>query len=193
MRRRENGVVFILEREKAMKTPILETERIILRPPTVTDAQVAFDNWTSDLEVAKYMRWNVHESVETTIEWLTHDEKQINDDKSYHWFFTLKETSETFGSGGFFWNDEHEMFEIGYCIMKKHWSKGLVTEASRVMIDFMVSEVKQTKLCVKHAKENIGSQRVIEKLGFVYQKDGEYPSLDGKRIFESRDYILSLI
>jgi RimJ/RimL family protein N-acetyltransferase len=31
-----------------MKTPILETERITLRPPTVADAQTAFDNWASD-------------------------------------------------------------------------------------------------------------------------------------------------
>lgn len=38
----------------------LETERLILRPLTVNDAEEAFKNWTSDDEVSKYVRWSTH-------------------------------------------------------------------------------------------------------------------------------------
>ena len=41
-----------------MKTPILETKRVLLRPLVVEDAQNIFDRWTSDDRVSKYVRWN---------------------------------------------------------------------------------------------------------------------------------------
>jgi len=40
-----------------MKTPIIETERMILRPLTVADASDIFERWTSDDRVSRYVRW----------------------------------------------------------------------------------------------------------------------------------------
>jgi ribosomal-protein-alanine N-acetyltransferase len=175
-----------------MNTPTLETSRIILRPPSVDDAQTAFNNWTSDPDVAKFVRWNVHETVDTTVEWLTYEVENISKDNYYGWVFVLKETGEIFGSGSVFFNDEVNLFEIGFCIMKKYWGLGLTTEAGKSMVNFAFNELKQTTLFIRHAKENIGSGKVIAKLGFVYQGDGEYSSLDGKEIFECHDYLLSV-
>jgi len=175
-----------------MNTPILETPRLFLRLPTVADAQEVFNNWASDADVAKYVRWSVHETIDTTLEYLTQAEQGKSNDKTFDWLFELKETGELIGSGGIFWDDELNMFEIGYVIAKNHWSNGFATEAARAIVDFAVGELKQTSLSVKHAKENIGSGKVIEKLGFVYTKDGEYSSFDGLRIFQCREYILEV-
>lgn len=49
-----------------MKTPVLETERLIFRPMIVADAEEAFENWTSDPVVAKYMKWDVHKTPDDT-------------------------------------------------------------------------------------------------------------------------------
>ena len=173
-----------------MKTPILETERIILRPLKVSDAQTIFNNWTSDPEVAKYMRWNTHKSVKETKEWLSYTRKNIKSDKMYDWGFILKETGIISGSGGLYYNEEYKMLEIGYCLMREHWGKGLATEAAKAMVDFALNELKQTKLYVKHAAENTASGRIIEKLGFVHSHDGKYKSFDGERVSKSREYFL---
>jgi ribosomal-protein-alanine N-acetyltransferase len=173
-----------------MTTPSVETSRIILRPLKISDAGTIFTNWASDPEVSKYMRWDTHKTVDVTIEWLTLEEKNIDKDDSYSWGFVLKETGGLIGSGGLLYNSEYEMFEVGYVIMKKYWGMGLATEAARACVDFAFNELDQNKLHVRHAKENIASGRVIEKLGFVYQSDGKYSSFDGKRITESREYIL---
>ena len=53
-----------------MITPIIETERMILRPLTVADAEDIYERWTTDERVARYVRWSVHTSVDLTIEWL---------------------------------------------------------------------------------------------------------------------------
>ena len=89
-----------------MKTPILETERVILRPLAVEDAQNIFDRWTSDDRVSKYVRWCTHSSVEDTKGWLQVTQGSMDSDKAYDWGFCLKEDGYLFGSGGIFYNDE---------------------------------------------------------------------------------------
>lgn len=173
-----------------MITPIIETKRIILRPLKVSDAEEAYNNWTTDPDVTKYMRWEPHKSINDTLEWLAIEESNLEKDNIYSWGFVHKEHNELFGSGGLLYNEEEKLFEIGYVIMKKYWNMGLTTEASKAIIDFGIKELQPTLLFAKHAKDNPASGKVMEKLGFVYQKDGAYSSFDGKRTYESRDYIL---
>ena len=77
-----------------MKTPILETERLLLRPLTVDDTESAFANWTSDSDVARFMRWELHKNIAETREWLLSEETLIESDRVYNWGFILKETGE---------------------------------------------------------------------------------------------------
>lgn len=51
------------------KEPILETERLILRPLTIEDAPACFE-WASDERVAKYMAYTKAENISEEIEWL---------------------------------------------------------------------------------------------------------------------------
>lgn len=53
-----------------MKTPVLETSRLILRPFQREDAQTVLDTWESDPDVAKYMFWTSHNDIEKTKAWL---------------------------------------------------------------------------------------------------------------------------
>lgn len=53
----------------------METERLILRPLAVSDAETVFTNWISDPDVAEFMRWELHKSVFETQEWLASEEK----------------------------------------------------------------------------------------------------------------------
>ena len=173
-----------------MKTPILETERLILRPLIASDAKAVFENWTSDQDVAKFMRWSVHKDVSETYQWLASDEMLLESDAVYNWGFVLKKSGELIGSGGLVFQETKEMYELGYNIMKKHWGEGLATEAAQRIIDFGKNELNQTKFYCCHAKDNPASGRVMTKVGFQYQKDGSYSSWDETRKFESKEYLL---
>ena len=182
-----------------MITPTLETDRIILRPLKVSDAETIYKGWTTDPDVAKYMRWNLHESVDTTAAWLTEVEANLSSETVYDWGFVLKspqagtlETGELFGAGGIYYDDEFGMFELGYNIMKKYWGYGLTVEASQAIIDFAVTELNAKKFLARYVQGNDGSRRVLEKLGFVYQKDGKSESFDGKRKFDNCENILTV-
>lgn len=173
-----------------MVTPILESERIILRPLRVDDANHIFQKWTSDPEVARFMIWDLHQSVEDTIEWL---KIEVENEKSIHhfgWGFIMKGTGELFGSGGINFQQDKDCYELGYNIMKKYWGQGLTTEASKKILDFAEDILEQKKFFCRHAVGNIGSQRVIEKLGFKYHGGSEYSSFSGEKHFKSKDYYL---
>ena len=173
-----------------MKTPILETKRLLLRPLTVDDAESAFANWTSDPDVAKFMRWELHKNVSETREWILSEETLIENDRHYHWGFILKVTGELIGSGGLVFIDSKDMYELGYNLMRKHWGQGLATEAANAIIDFGKNELKQNQFYCCHAKDNPASGKVMTKVGFRYQNDGVYYSWNQERKFESKEYLL---
>ena len=175
-----------------MTTPTLETPRILLRPTKISDAQAIFTNWTSDPDVAKFMRWSTHSSIDETITWLTASEKNIESPNVFDWLFVLKETGRPFGSGGVFYNSTHDMFELGYCMMKAAWGRGLATEAAQAVLTFATRVLGKKKFFACHAKENTASGRILEKLGFVYKNDGSYTSFDGTRTFDSREYLYNM-
>ena len=51
-----------------MRTPILETDRLVLRPFKEDDVADVFECWESDPDIAKYMFWTSHNDIEKTRE-----------------------------------------------------------------------------------------------------------------------------
>jgi len=177
----------------------IETERLILRPLTSADAATAFFGWTGDPDVAKYVSWLPHQSIDETIEWLKEIawkldlEGNIIPSDNYIWGFVLKETGELFGSGGLIWETDWQLFQVGYNIMKAHWNCGYTTEAMKAILNFAVVNLGIKRVAGGHAKENLASAKVINKLGFIYDRDGITPHVDGIRFFDSREYLLDLV
>jgi len=128
-------------------TNIIKTERLILRPLTLADADAAYYGWTGDPEVAKYVSWLPHHSINETIEWLKEvkweqdDTGNIIPNNNYIWGFVLKETSELFGSGGLIWEKNWQLFQVGYNIKKTHWNHGYTTEAMRSILKFAAEKI----------------------------------------------------
>ena len=94
----------------------LETERLVLRRLTASDADKVFKNWASDPEVTRFLTWPTHTNVEDTKHiigtWLPLYEKK----DYYHWAITLKESGEPIGTIHGLANDDLESVQIGYCL-----------------------------------------------------------------------------
>ena len=172
--------------------PILETDRLILRPVSVNDAQDIFDRWTSDPVVARYMRWTTHQSVEDTKQWLLMEEENNKTNNAYQWGFYLKDGNYLFGSGGLVYHEDEKCFELGYNIMHKYWNQGYTTEAAKAILEFAHKELGQKEFMAQHAVENPASGAVMEKCGFVYEKDGQNTKFDGVTTYNTRCYRLKL-
>lgn len=172
-----------------METPILETERLILRPITLADADEVFAGWTSDPDVTRYMSYSTHENIEVTRAWLKSVEENQALDTSFDWGFVRKTDGKLIGSGGIYYKEKSGMFELGYNIMKDCWHQGYTTEAAREMVRFAVEELGQTRLYCGHVAENINSGKVMMKVGFRRVGQRPWESLDGTKHYECYDYL----
>lgn len=162
-----------------LNTPILETERLLLRPFEFEDVEAVFECWESDPEVAKYMFWTSHNDIEKTKEWIRFELRQIPKDDWYRFALVIKDTDELIGTGLIYYEEEVESWEIGYNLGKKYWGKGFTTEAMKEIISFAKAKLGIKEIVGRYAKENPSSGRVMEKLGFKYEKEIPYECNDG--------------
>lgn len=150
-----------------------ETERLILRPWRVSDAEELY-KYASDDRVGPIAGWPVHTSVENSREII---ETVLSMDGTYA--VILKETGLPVGSVGLMVgkNSNQDIpdteAEIGYWLGVPYWGQGLIPEAVRVLIQHAFEELKFDKLWCGYFAGNEKSHRVQEKCGFIYHHTTE--------------------
>lgn len=155
---------------KSMKTPILETSRLWLKPLKEEDAPGAF-LWTGDPKVSWYMRYETHESLEDTKQWLREEEKQLDSDLLYDFGFHKKDNDELIGSGGLTFNQQQGIWELGCNLRRDCWNQGYGTEAAAAILSFAENTLHIHRVMARHAKDNAASGRVLEKNGFSFVRE----------------------
>lgn len=76
--------------------------------------------------------------------------------------------------------EQSDKWEIGYWLGKEFWGKGIATKALAEFLDI----VKIRPLFAHVVKHNIGSQRVLQKCGFVIAGEDKFAEENGMKIEE---------
>lgn len=149
-------------------TKILKTRRLILRPFTMEDAEAMYRNWASDPEVTKYLTWPTHGDVGISRMVL---ESWVNEyqSKDYYQWAIVFEGAPIGSIAAVSVSDTDEKVEIGYCIGRKWWHKGIVSEALSAVILFFFEEVGINRIEAKHDANNPHSGGVMRKCGMKYE------------------------
>ena len=151
-------------------TKQIETERLLLRPFRMEDADVMYRNWASDPDVTRYLTWNAHPSVEVTKQILASWTKSYSDPAYYQWAIELKEIMEPIGSiAAVEVNENTEAVTIGYCIGRKWWHQGIMSEAAQAVIDFFFDQVRANSICSYHDPNNPHSGMVMKHCGMKFE------------------------
>jgi RimJ/RimL family protein N-acetyltransferase len=155
----------------------LETERLILRRFTGDDAQNLFD-LDNDPDVMRFLTGGSGTSMETVeseilpgfLSWHAR-----SNDFGY-WAAVEKATGDFIGwflfrpeRGGPFTEPE-----LGYRLRKPAWGKGLATEGSRALVDKGFAELGVLRVFATTYQDNLGSRRVMEKLGMRHVASHRY-------------------
>ena len=119
-----------------MNTPVLETDRLLLRPFCEEDAKSVFQCWESDPDVARYMFWCSHNYINKTKEWISLEIEKIPSDKWFRWAVVTKDKDELIGTGLVYFEEEYNLYEVGYNFGKKYWGKGYATETMQEIVSF---------------------------------------------------------
>ena len=168
-----------------MHNYVIETERLILRPLKISDAEAVYQ-WVSDERVAKYMVYNTYTSLEKVVEWLT---MLQNLDDEYHFGFVRREDGLLIGSGSIGPDsNRRDFWSFGYNLRYDCWGNGYATEASKAMMKFANERFGVIKFSSSHAEPNQASGHVMEKCGLHFVKYGQFQKLDGSNKMRSKKY-----
>lgn len=136
---------------------------ISLRPFQLTDAD-DFLSWVSDDKVTRYLRWEILTSRE---EALTHLEK-VAIPHPWRRSICLHGRSIGYVSVRPEPGDDRHRAHVGYAVGSEYWGLGFATAALRLAMPLVFERfplVVRVEALVE--EENVGSMRVLEKVGFV--------------------------
>ena len=152
-------------------TQTLETKRLILRRFTVRDADAMYTNWASDPEVTRYLTWPAHAGVETSRAVLADWTAAYAQESCYQWAIVLKDRAdEPIGSiGAVDVSDDIAAVQIGYCLGRRWWHQGIMSEALGAVMDFFFDAVGCNRVAGRHDARNPHSGMVMQKCGMKYE------------------------
>ena len=151
-------------------TQRLETPRLVLRRLAASDAEAVYRNWASDPEVTRFLTWPTHTDVEVTRQVIGTWLPLYGKNDYYHWAITLKENGdEPIGTVHGLVNDDLESIQIGYCLGRAWWHRGIMSETVQAVIDFFFDRVDANCICSYHDTNNPHSGMVMKHCGMKYE------------------------
>ncbi|MFN3968366.1 GNAT family N-acetyltransferase [Flavobacterium sp.] len=161
---------------------ILETNRLILRPLELTDAEAMFD-MDKNPEVHKYLWQTPVQQIDEVIKVIEYVRGQYERNNIGRFATIVKETGEFIGWTGIKFVDDHvengntNFYDYGYRLNEKFWNKGYATEASKAWLDYGFNQMKIDKMNAYTHSENGASNHILQKVGLKFME--EYPDKDG--------------
>src|SRR2546425_3184921 len=114
---------------------VIETERLRLRRPVMEDAAAIFSTYAQDPEVARFVSWSVHPSVDVTRKFV--EEYCVAGWKTgqvFPWLITLAAGGDV--AGVIDLRPGAARAGIGYVLARRYWGRGLMTEAGRAVVEW---------------------------------------------------------
>ena len=144
---------------------MIETNRFYIRKYNIKDASDMFNNWASDQEVTKYLTWNPHSSIDVTKEYI---EFVISTNQA-NYVIVKKDNNEVIGSISTVGeSSDFKVCEIGYCLSKKYWNQGVMTEVLDAYLHELFINKNYQVVEAEHMVDNAASGAVMIKCGFCF-------------------------
>jgi ribosomal-protein-alanine N-acetyltransferase len=165
----------------------IEGTRLLLRAPEPGDAGALFQRVARDPEVTRYLLWRPHPDVAATRRVIT--EKLNIDGDERTWAITLRNSGDVIGLISCRRPVQHSV-EIGYCIGRRWWGKGLMSEAVAMLMTALDADRDVYRVWATCNVDNDRSARLLERAGFVLEgrlaRHAVYPTMGP----EPRDSLL---
>ncbi len=149
--------------------PTLETKRLILRPFELSDAKevqrLAGDRAIADTTL------NIPHPYEDGMaeQWIATHHPMVDAGELCNFAIVIEHSEELVGGISLTIVPRFQRAELGYWIGKPYWNNGYCSEAGRSVIDYGFGALNLNRIHASHFSRNPASERVLQKLGMVYE------------------------
>jgi len=144
-----------------VKTTI-KTKRLIIRRPRKSDANDIYNYINKD--VVKFLAnipWPYKRKH--ALEFIEKSKKEWGK-KAFR--FVIQRGNQVIGTIDLHnYDKKNKAANIGFALNKKYWGQGIMTEASRAIVNFGFKQLKLVKILSIASTKNIGSWKIMKKLG----------------------------
>jgi ribosomal-protein-alanine N-acetyltransferase len=148
--------------------PILETERLILRRPEISDASDVLV-FRGDPIVQRFDDPIIH-TVQEAQAFINELLEEFRTQSGISWVMELKETRIVIGAFGLHhWNQYHRRAEAGYGIAHAYWGQGFASEALKAMLRYGFECMNLNRIYARTIADNHESVRLLERNGFTLE------------------------
>lgn len=146
--------------------PLIETERLRLRPVLESDAKEIFETF-SDREALQYYGMEPLTSADEAPALINAFEKGYSSGSAIRWGIVRKEEDKLIGTCGFHnWSKSDRRTELGYELNRKYWHNGFMNEALKAIIHYGFNGMEFNRIAAVIRPENTSSRALVKKLGF---------------------------
>ena len=165
--------------------PELTTQRLLLRQITQEDDKSLLEVLSNEV-TCEYLIHNPVNDIVNIKRMITGMQRFFDEKQRIRWGIAQKQDHSVIGHCGFFDIDRSNCCaEISYCLKNGLWGQGIMTEALGAMLKFGFEDYGLNRIVAKVMKRNIGSIKVLQKLGFIQEgllreslyKNGQYHDL----------------
>ena len=171
--------------------PVLLTERLVLRPLRLSDANDMYE-YSCDCEVTKYLTWEPHKNIDFTKKQIKNILDAYRNGKYYDWALELRCNGKMIGTCGFTSFDYYEdSCEIGYVLNPRYHGYALAAEAASLVIGFAFETLGASSVWARCMTGNSASRRVMEKCGLSFEKEEIKTVVKQNRLVDALRYRIS--
>ena len=147
-----------------------ETDRLILKPAEVQDADFFLElyNMPSFIQYIGDRNLRTKEDAENYIK--SRFIPQIEKLGFGNYVVILKEDHTKIGAVGIFEREGLDVLDIGFSFLEKYEGKGYAYESANKLKEVAATDFGVHKISAITTKDNISSQKLIERLGLKFQK-----------------------
>ncbi len=148
--------------------PTLITERLVLREPVISDAEVLYETVGRDADFIRYTGWNPYISLGATKEKIANDLNAIEKGEGWSWIIT--QDDKFVGTvGAYDVNAEVASAELGLTIIKSEWQKGYGSEAFAAVVSYLLGDGGLNRVCAWCHADNIASEKAMRHAGMTLE------------------------
>lgn len=161
----------------AMTMAGLGTERLRLSPVAASDAAELHALWT-DADVRRHLWDGALIPPEQTAAIVAESERLFAQHGYGLWSARDRTHSALAGFGGFWYFRDPPELELLYGVARPHWRRGLASEIARAVVDYGADTLGLTLIRASADATNVASARVLEKLGFAFERRATVAGID---------------
>ena len=180
-----------MESARTSTRKALKTKRILLRYPMLQDAPVIF-SVVSSPEFPEQLPLKEMDSLNKIEFWLKRLYELRIEGQVYSWIIEDINTRNLLGQVTLSKIEGDNRWALAFWTHPAHWGKGYATEGAERVLSFGFEELGAKTIWAAAGIWNVGSCRVLEKLGLRYTGENPQGYYSKGELIATREYEISL-